>query len=181
MKISDDKAVVLTYDLSVGDEEERELMESATKDKPLKFMYGMGMMLDAFEKNIGGLQAGDTFAFSLSPEDAYGDYYEERVVSLPKKVFEIDGVFDEERIIEGETLPMLDSSGNRLMGSVVEVQDKTVLMDFNHPLAGETLHFEGEIMDVYEPSPEEMEALTHLDNCSECGFDKNECGSHCGC
>jgi FKBP-type peptidyl-prolyl cis-trans isomerase SlyD len=181
MKISDDKVVLLTYDLSVGEEEEeRELMESATKENPLKFIYGMGMMLDAFEGNINGLQAGDTFSFSLSPEDAYGDYYEERVVNLPKHVFEIDGVFDEERIAEGDTLPMMDSSGNRLMGSVLEIRSDTVMMDFNHPLAGETLHFEGKIIDVHEPSQEEMDALTQIDDCGQCGNDKNECGGHCG-
>jgi len=178
MKISEDKIVSLTYDLSVGEDEERDLMESATRENPLTFMYGMGMMLDAFEDHIDGLQVGDMFSFSLSPEEAYGDYYETKVVDLPKHIFEIDGVFDEKRIAEGETLPMMDSNGNRMMGSILEVKSDTVMMDFNHPLAGETLHFEGEIIDVHEPSEEEIAAFSQENGCSQCG-DSDGCGGHC--
>jgi FKBP-type peptidyl-prolyl cis-trans isomerase SlyD len=180
MKISEDKFVSLTYDLHVGKDEEQELMERATRERPLSFMYGMGMMLDAFEKNIEGLQVGDTFSFSLSSEEAYGEYREENVVELPKKIFEIDGKFDEDRIVEGETLPMMDAHGNRLMGSVLEIKAEVVVMDFNHPLAGETLHFEGEVIDVHEATAEEIAALTDPQggcNCGSCDAeDKDGCG-----
>jgi FKBP-type peptidyl-prolyl cis-trans isomerase SlyD len=170
MKISDDKIVSLTYDLTVDTDEngETELMERATKENPLTFMYGMGMMLDAFEKNIFDLQVGDKFSFTLSPEEAYGEYYTQKVVELPKNIFEIDGKFDEERIAEGETLPMMDASGNRMMGSVLEIKAEVVVMDFNHPLAGETLHFDGEVIDVHEATEEEIEALNQTGGC-DCG------------
>lgn len=182
MKISEDKFVSLIYDLTVTENGEQELMERATKEHPLSFMYGMGMMLDAFERNIEGLRKGDKFSFSLCPEEAYGEYIEENVVELPKKIFEIDGKFDEERITEGETLPMADASGNRLMGSVLEVKPDVVVMDFNHPLAGETLHFDGEIIDVHEATAEEIAALTNPHggcDCSSCDSATNENG--CGC
>jgi FKBP-type peptidyl-prolyl cis-trans isomerase SlyD len=179
MKISEDKFVSLTYDLSVGEEGEQELMESATKERPLSFVYGMGMMLDAFEKNIEGLQVGDKFSFTLSPENAYGEYKDENVVELPKKLFEVNGTFDEERIIEGETLPMMDAYGNRLMGAVLEIKAKVIVMDFNHPLASETLHFEGEIIDVHEATAEEIAALANSQggcNCGSCDAeDENGC------
>jgi len=174
MKISEDKMVSLTYDLTVTNEEgKKELMERATPGHPLTFLFGMGMMLEAFEKNIEGLKTGDKFSFTLEPEEAYGEYVEEHVVELPKKLFEVDGVFDAERVSEGQTLPMMDSRGNRMMGSVLEVKTDIVLMDFNHPLAGETLHFDGEVIDVHEPTQEEIDALRE-DGCG-CGCDSASC------
>jgi FKBP-type peptidyl-prolyl cis-trans isomerase SlyD len=172
MKISDEKIVSLIYDLTVDEGENSELMERATREHPLTFMFGMGMMLDNFEKNIEGLKAGDKFSFSMTPEEAYGEYYEDKVAELPRHIFEVDGRFDEERIAEGQTLPMMDSQGNRLMGSIIEVKADIIIMDFNHPLAGETLHFDGEVIDVHEPTPEEIAALAHEDDCS-C----NDCNS----
>ena len=56
-------------------------------------------------------------------------------------MFIVDGKFDEEMIFPGNTVPMMDASGNRLNGSVLEVKENVVVMDFNHPLAGEDLHF----------------------------------------
>ena len=169
MKISDEMMVSLTYDLTVINEEgEKELMERATQSQPLTFLFGMGMMLESFEKNIEGLKTGDKFSFVLTPEEAYGDYITNNVIELPKKMFEIDGKFDAERISEGQTLPMVDARGNRMMGSVLEVKDDVVVMDFNHPLAGETLHFDGEVIDIHEPTEEEINALSEEDGCSGC-------------
>jgi FKBP-type peptidyl-prolyl cis-trans isomerase SlyD len=179
MKISEDKIVELTYDLTVETEQEgeRELMERATKERPLSFIFGMGMMLPAFEKNIEGLSVGDKFSFSLTPEEAYGEYIPENVVELPKNIFEVDGKFDDEKIAEGMTLPMMDSNGNRLMGSVLEIKPDVVVMDFNHPLAGETLYFDGTVIDVHEATPEEIAAMTRNEGsaCSHCHSD-DECG-----
>lgn len=183
MKISDSKIVSLTYDLTVDEDGQKELMERATKENPLTFMYGMGMMLEAFEKNIDGLKVGDKFSFTLTPEEAYGEYIESNVIELPKNIFEIDGKFDDERIKEGETLPMMDSNGNRLMGSVLEIKPEVVVMNFNHPLAGETLHFEGEVIDVHEATPEEIAALTQPQgcDCGDCDSENSHEGCGCGC
>ena len=169
MKISDEKMVSVIYDLTVINEKgEKELMERATKTIPLTFMYGMGMMLEAFEKNLEGLGVGDKFSFVLDSDEAYGDYYEEYVRELPKKFFEINGKFDDKRVSEGQTLPMLDAQGRQMMGSVLEVKSDVVVMDFNHPLAGETLHFDGEVIDVHEPTEEEINALSQEGGCSGC-------------
>lgn len=160
MKITANKYVAVTYDLNVGEGEERELMEKATVEAPLKFIYGTGMMLPAFEKALNGLEVGGTFNFSIEPAEAYGEYNEEHVLDLPKNIFEVDGKFDAEMIKEGNTVPMMDSNGNRMNGSVLEVKDDIVVMDFNHPLAGETLHFSGEVIDVHEPTAEEIAAFS---------------------
>ena len=187
MKITDNKYVTLTYDLNVGEGEERELMEQATAENPMAFIYGTNSMLDAFEKQIDGLAAGDSFSFHLTPEEAYGDYDESKILELPKNIFEIDGKIDQEMLFEGNTLPMMDSSGNRLMGSVVAIGEEQVTMDFNHPLAGEIMHFEGKVMEVREATAEEIAALFSgggcgcgSGGCGSCG-DGNESDGACGC
>lgn len=178
MKISANKFVAVTYDLYVGEGEERELMEKATREVPLKFIYGTGSMIQAFEDALMGLESGAAFDFTITPENAYGEYNEDYVLDLPKNIFEVDGKFDLEMIQEGNTVPMMDSNGNRMNGSVLEVRDDVVVMDFNHPLAGETLHFKGEVIDVHEPTAEEIAAMTAPAGGCGCGCDS--CGGGCG-
>jgi len=194
MKISTNKFVSLSYDLNVGEDGERELMERATAENPLEFIYGTNSMLEAFEKNLDGLSEGDSFDFVLTPDQAYGEYDDEAVVDLPRNIFEQDGKLNEEVIFEGNTVPMMDTNGNRLNGSVVEVKDDVVKMDFNHPLAGETLNFTGKVLVVRDSTPEEIAALFAPQGCGcGCGGDEGEscdcgdgkeaggCGSGCGC
>lgn len=196
MKIQTNKFVGLSYDLNVGEGEERELMERATPENPLEYIAGTNMMLEAFEKNLDGLGEGDTFEFTLTPEEAYGEYDDEHVVDLPRNIFEVDGKLNEEVVFEGNTVPMMDANGNRLNGSVVAVGDDVIKMDFNHPLAGETLHFSGKILTVRDTTPDEIAAFfapqgggcgcgcgDHGEE-SSCGCGDNQgggCGSGCNC
>lgn len=184
MQISDNKYVTVTYDLNVGEGEERELMERATVQQPLEFIFGTNSMLEAFEDQLRGLSKGDKFSFRLAPEEAYGDYDDTKILELPKNIFEIDGKIDEGVLFEGNTLPMMDSSGNRLMGSVVSVGEEEVTMDFNHPLAGEIMHFEGTVLGVRDASVEEIASLFTGGGCG-CGCGSDGCGSGeeggCGC
>lgn len=192
MKIDTNKYVSLSYDLTVGEENEQELMEQATAEQPLQFIFGTNTMLPAFEKNLEDLSEGDSFDFTLTSEEGYGDYDEANIIDLPKNIFEVDGKIDEEMLFEGNTLPMMDSNGNRLMGSVVSVGESDVTMDFNHPLAGETLHFKGNVLSVREASAEEIAQLFSNDGCGgscgsgcSCGDGDDEmgggCGGGCGC
>ena len=180
MKISTNKFVALSYDLNVGEGEERELMERATAENPLEFIYGTNSMLEAFERNIDGLAEGDSFDFILVPDEAYGEYDDEAVVDLPRNIFEQDGKLNEEVIFEGNIVPMMDTNGNRLNGSVVEVKDDVVKMDFNHPLAGETLNFSGKVLTVRESTPEEIAALFAPQGCG-CGCGGHDEGEGCDC
>ena len=119
MKISENKYVVLSYDLNVGEGEEKELMEQATIEQPMEFIFGTNSMLDAFEKQLEGKEAGAEFDFSLTPNDAYGEYDDAQIIELPKNIFEIEGKVDSNVLFEGNVVPMMDSSGSRLMGSLV--------------------------------------------------------------
>ena len=174
MKISTNKFVTVAYDLHVGEGEERELMGRATSDNPLEFIYGTGSMLQAFESNLSNLNAGDAFDFVLQADEAYGEYIDEHVIDLERAMFEQDGVLNEEVVFAGNTLPMMDSDGNRLNGTVVEVKDDVITMDFNHPLAGNALNFTGTVLEVRDATPEELTALFAPQG--GCG-----CGSSCGC
>ncbi|MDR2119376.1 MAG: FKBP-type peptidyl-prolyl cis-trans isomerase [Tannerella sp.] len=195
MKIATNRFVSVMYDLNTGNEDARELRERATAEHPLEFICGTGAVLPAFEAQLKGLGADDTFRFSLSPESAYGEYDEENVVELPKKIFETDGVFDADYVAEGAVLPMTDSDGFRLNGTVAEVNADTVVMNFNHPLAGETLHFSGRVLHVREATADDVAALHGCGcNCGEgegsclcesgecgCEQDGRGCGCGCGC
>ena len=93
--------VTLTYDLRVEDEK-GEVVEQATTEQPLEFLYGAGAMLPKFESHLSGLKEGQPFTIKLAKEDAYGDINNEAIVELPKHVFLVDDKFDDELIKEIE-------------------------------------------------------------------------------
>src|SRR5690606_6003114 len=120
LEISKHAMVTLTYDLRI-DNEQGEVIEQTTDDKPLQFLYGAGTMLPKFESHLAGLKQGEPFEIRLSKSDAYGDINEDAVVDLPKNVFLVDGKFDDELISVGNTVPMMSSNGQRLNGLVLSI------------------------------------------------------------
>ncbi len=157
MTISDQKVVSITYDLSVTDENQQKvLVERAEAEEPMVFLFGHSGLPEEFENQLQGKNTGDAFSFSLTPEQAYGEYDEQALVEVPKQVFEIDGQLDAQMLEPGNFLPMADNEGNHLQAKVVEVRDEAVLMDFNHPLAGMVMHFDGRIQDVREATADEL-------------------------
>ncbi len=195
MKITANKSVSAEYELYVDGAEggEPELMEKATEQKPLSFIYGVGMMLPKFEENLFGLSVGDKFDFSISAEDAYGMYEDENVIDLDRSIFEIDGKLDEKMIFAGNVVPLMDSEGNRLNAQVVEVNNTHVKVDLNHPLAGENLRFKGSVLEVREATEQELASLYGGGGCGcgsggcgsgDCSTEDDGgcgCGSGCGC
>ncbi len=157
-QISPNKVVTITYDLSVTDEnQEKVLVESAETDAPMVFLFGQSGLPEEFENQLHGKQAGDAFNFTLTPDQAYGDYDDQAVVDIPKNVFEIDGQLDQEMLQVGNFLPMADNEGHHMQGKIVEIGDQAVKMDFNHPLAGMVMHFDGQVAAVREATSEELE------------------------
>lgn len=192
LEISKHSMVTVTYDLRIEDEQ-GEVIEQATDDRPLQFLYGAGTMLPKFESHLAGLKQGEPFEIKLPKTDAYGDLNEDAIVDLPKNVFLVDGKIDEELIAVGNTVPMMSSNGQRLNGLVLEINDETVKMDFNHPLAGEDLYFAGKVLEVREASDEELAQILSGGGCgcgsSSGGCSDGDCGSDdhnhnhggCGC
>lgn len=156
--ISNNTVVTITYDLSVTDENQQKvLVESAEADAPMVFLFGMSGLPEEFERQLDGKNAGDSFSFSLTPEQAYGDYDQQALVEIPKEVFLIDGKLDNEMLQPGNFLPMADNEGNHMQAKVVSIGDSTVQMDFNHPLAGMVMHFDGKVESVRPATREELD------------------------
>ena len=150
MEIGKNKVVLLSYELKVST---GEVVDEASTTDPFAFIHGIGQTLEAFDKNLLGLKIGDTFKFELEAEDAYGLVVEENIVTIPQDAFK--GMPDHE-LVEGAELPMQDNQGNRFYGTVLEINNGQVLMDFNHPLAGEKLFFSGKVVGVREASADEI-------------------------
>ncbi len=156
MLVSDKKVVSLVYELRTNTKE-GDVVEALTEDKPLVFLYGSGNLLPKFEENLSGLEQGDDFEFELKSEDAYGDIQANAIVDVPRNIFVVDGKEDPNLLKVGNMIPMLDREGNRLNGTVKEIGDETVKMDFNHPMAGMDLYFTGKITDVREANEAELQ------------------------
>jgi FKBP-type peptidyl-prolyl cis-trans isomerase SlyD len=155
MNISQNKVVSLTYELKLNDHT-GEVVDRADNASPLVFIYGTGSMLPKFESNLENLKLNDRFEFTLDPSDAYGEMISEAIVDLPIDIFKIDGKLDNEMLTVGNFIPMQDNEGHPLEGKILEVNSDNVKMDFNHPLAGKTLHFTGQIIDLRDATPEEL-------------------------
>jgi FKBP-type peptidyl-prolyl cis-trans isomerase SlyD len=152
MKIQPQHVVSLTYDLYVNQEDGKEaLTESATTEQPLTFLFGAGQMLPKFEENLSALSTGDSYDFSIEAGDGYGEYDDEAVANLPIEMF--NGT-DMPQV--GSILPLQDNNGNHFQGQVVSVAEDSVIVDLNHPMAGQKLHFKGTILNVRPATPEEL-------------------------
>jgi FKBP-type peptidyl-prolyl cis-trans isomerase SlyD len=176
MNVSNEKFVTLSYVLTV----EGEVADMATAENPLGFVFGAGMLLPAFEKNIDGKQVGDKFEFTLTPEEGYGVSDERMIVELPQDTFKVDDAIEEGLLTIGNEIPMMTAEGMRLLGRVIAIGETMVTMDFNHPMAGQTLNFTGEIVGVREATDEDMPGQQGGCGCG-CGSDGcGDCGGGCG-
>ncbi|MDD2635586.1 MAG: FKBP-type peptidyl-prolyl cis-trans isomerase [Bacteroidales bacterium] len=151
MKIKNGTLVTLEYDLFV-ESFDGELIESVKSEEPAVFLCGNEEMLETFEEKLMGLETGDSFKFSLTKNEAYGDEDEEAYAEFPKNVFldEEDSVLPE----IGDYVPMEDEDGTVFDGIVDDITDDFIIIDFNHPLAGEDLFFTGKILKVEDTPPE---------------------------
>ena len=182
MKVENSKMVSVHYTLTV----DGAIADQSREGQPLQFICGAGMLLPKFEGAIMGKEPGEKVSFTLEPKDGYGEIIPEAVVDLPKTIFMVDGKLAEEILFVGSQVPMSDAQGNRMLGIVKEVSEETVKMDFNHPMAGKTLNFDVEVVEVRDVTPEDLAAQGGC-NCGchgdcESGCDHDHCGDGCeGC
>ncbi len=149
--------VSVHYELKVDDNGTLITADKSALDKPLVFLHGAGMLLPEFESNISGKTVGDRVDFTIKAENGYGLHSEENLVQIPKDSFkDKDGNIDSNMVKVGNVLPMMDQSGNQFQGIVREISEDTVVMDFNHPLAGKDLNFSVTIVDVRAATEEEL-------------------------
>lgn len=172
MKADKNSVVAVSYELHV----EGKLADKAGSDKPLEYIHGTGMLLPKFEEAVAGKEPGEGFDFVLTPEEGYGTVNPAYVFDIPKASFEVDGKLREDLLVPGNIIPMLNSAGQVVQGTVKEIKSDTVAMDFNHPMAGKTLHFTGKVESVREATEKELKEGLHGEY-----LPKEECGCGGGC
>jgi len=141
MKISSGAIVSIHYTLT-GDD--GQVIDTSQGREPLQYEHGAGAIIHGLEKALEGHSSGDDVQVTLEPDDAYGEHNENMVQSVPRSTFnDVDNVEPGMQFrVETEQGPMVVQ--------IKEVGEETVVLDFNHPLAGERLHFDVNVMDVSE-------------------------------
>lgn len=154
MKIEKGVVVELEYQLYI-DDLSGELIEETIQGEPFTFLFGFEEVLDKLQSALQGLNQGDAFSVSIPCDEAYGQPEESAIAELSKEIFQVKGRVDEDALAVGELVPMSDDQGNEIEGFVLENNANSVVLDFNHPLAGENLHFEGRVLNLREATDAE--------------------------
>ena len=115
---------------------------SRNRGEPMTVTTGAGQLISGFENAISTMETGETKTFTLEPEDAYGPRFEDRTTTLNKDAFPEDFTFEENMQIP------LEGPHGPLLSTLLEVTDTEITVDLNHPMAGKTLTFEVEVLNV---------------------------------
>lgn len=186
-KIEPGKYVELGYDLyEIAADGKETLVHQTDSEDPERIIFGVTPgVIKPLEQAIEGLEAKGTFNIVVKAAEAFGKHDPEQVVELEKEIFVVDGKFDNEMIKVGALVPMMTADGYRINGVVVSVDDKEVVMDFNHPLAGKSVRFDGTIKTVREATPADIEPAHGGCGCSggcgDCGGGSCSEGGCNGC
>jgi FKBP-type peptidyl-prolyl cis-trans isomerase SlyD len=157
--IGQDTAVSLRYTLR--DESGTEL-DSNTEGEPLTYIHGHNQIVEGLEKALDGQAVGYQAKLTVSAEDGYGPRQNALVMTLPRDRFDFD--------VQPGMVVQAQSNQGVMPLQVIEVTDDQVVLDGNHPLAGMTLHFEVEVLDV---RPATVQELEHGHICDSCGQHDN--------
>jgi FKBP-type peptidyl-prolyl cis-trans isomerase SlyD len=150
MKVEERAVVLIHYVLTNND---KEVLDSSEGQDPLAYLHGTGHLIPGLEAQLLGKVAGDKLNVTVQPGDGYGEFNKELVQTVPSDVFE--GVESIEPGMQFQTSSEGGSGGETI--TVVSVENDEVTIDGNHPLAGETLHFAVDIIEVREATAEELE------------------------
>ena len=107
MKIGQNKAVALTYELEV----DGQIVDRCPEERPLDYIHGTRTLLAKFEENVEGLEPGESFSFTLTPAEGYGEVDPDKVIDLPKAAFEVNGEIREDLMVKGNTIPLINKAG----------------------------------------------------------------------
>lgn len=148
--VADDMVVRLDYTLTLSD---GEVYDSSEDAGPLEYLQGHGQIIPGLEEALAGMHVGDEKEVVVTPEYGYGEYDPEAMQTLPRDMFPA-----EMELEEGMTIDLYDEEADEEIEAVVaEIDDDSIVVDFNHPLAGETLTFHVKIVGVRQATREEIE------------------------
>jgi len=173
MNIADKLHVAFDYKLTLDSGKE---IDSSPEGQPLGFVTGSGQIIPGLEKAMMGMAVGDSLKISVESGDAYGQVNPELFKDVPRNQFPAD--------IELQPGMTFQSQGPQgpITINIKEIKDdNTVVIDLNHPLAGEKLHFDVNIAEVREPTAEELSGLSTGCSCGCSTEEKSDCGTKGGC
>ncbi len=147
-QIGPDTFVTLAYTLC---DEDGDVLDSSAEDAPLSYLHGYGQIVPGLERAIEGMVRGDERSVIVPAEDGYGEYDAEAILEIDRTDFPATAevsvgdqfLADSE---DGETVPM----------TILEIKDDVCIVDTNHPLAGETLHYQVTVLDVRPATEREL-------------------------
>ena len=169
MAIKQDQIVAIKYSASVNSDVIDNNMED---DAPLFFMYGRGQMMPGLESRIADMNIGDSSVLEIPADEAYGAHDPEAIQTVPKEHLA------HLELHEGLVLQGQGDNGQPVMVVVKEIQEDSVVMDHNHPLAGQDVSFSVTIEDIRDPSEEELSMGIAAENQHHHNEDGSCCGGH---
>src|SRR5215831_19994027 len=146
--VTEGKNVSLEYTLTLDD---KSVVESNVGKQPLTYTHGTQQIIPGLEKALEGLAVGDTKEVTVAPVDGYGEQDPEALQEVQKKLIPPDA------LVVGARLQGKAPDGHMVYPRVAEIKDDTVVLDFNHPLAGKTLHFDVKILDIQQEQSQPQE------------------------
>jgi len=146
--VQKDIVVSLEYTLRVDNEE----IDSSKGHDPLQFLVGHGNIISGLEREMIGMKVGESKDVVIAPADGYGEFDEDAFLNVARTDFPKDLPVE-----EGTELTVRDDSGQSRYARIDTIEGDTVTLNFNHPLAGDELHFNVKVVDLREPTAEELE------------------------
>ncbi len=146
--IGNDYVVQFNYVLT---DDDGAIIDKSPEGQPLAYLHGHRNIIPGLEKQLEGKTVGDKLVATVAPEEAYGEFDDAAVQEVPRENFQ--GV---DNIQVGMQFQSQTDDGHVMLVTVRDVQDDKVIVDANHPLAGKTLHFDVEIVDVRPATKEEI-------------------------
>lgn len=181
MEYKVEPGMYVEYAYRLTDANDGELLFEAKSSRPDMMVYGASQeVVPGLAATMEGLKAGDKFEVELPPQAAFGEYHSDDVLHLDRSIFEDEDGKIAEGVSVGAMLPMMTAEGYRVMGKVLEIGDK-VVMDFNHPFAGKSVKFKGEIVTVRPATEDELHPVSGCGGgcCSSGGCSDGSCDSGC--
>lgn len=139
--VKEDSEIAISFSLNLLD---GTLVEKTAAGQPLRFTLGDGTFIHHLEEMLIGLELGTTAKLTLAPENAFGQSDSANFQTMQRSDFPADMAFEEGHVIGFNT-----PTGDEVPGTVHEIKEDDVVIDFNHPLAGATVIFEAKIEEIF--------------------------------
>lgn len=145
--IQNDLVISLAYTLTV----DGDVVESADSETPLEYLHGYENIVPGLEKLLTGKKVGYKLTTTIEPKDGYGEYNEDEIEEIAR-----EDIPDAEDLEPGMIILLEDEEGYLLEAVIQKITDTSVFLDFNDPLAGKTLNYQIEVLDIREATEEEL-------------------------